>query len=67
MKNTDNNDINIFLSLEKPCTILLAKVKTWKRIFNTKIELLRNRAEKQNMSSKTTLNWLFNNWKIGVF
>ena len=77
-KSTDNNDINIFLSLENPCTFLLAKEKTWKRIFNTNSELSQNRTEKQIMPSKTTVNWLFNDiwcylfitcfdWKIGVF
>ena len=38
-KNTDNNDINIFLSLENPCIFLLAKEETQKRIFNTNTEL----------------------------
>ena len=77
-KSTDNNDINIFLSLENPCTFLLAKEKTWKRIFNTNSELSQNRTEKQIMQSKTTINWLFNDiwcylfiacfdWKITVF
>ena len=78
----NNNDINIFLSLENPCTFLLAKEKTFfntkKRIFNTNSELLQNCTEKQIMPSKTTINWLFNDiWcylfiacfdeKIGVF
>ena len=58
--STDNNEINIFLSLENPCTFLLAKEKTWKRIFNTNSELSQNRTEKQIMPSKTTINWLFN-------
>ena len=31
-KSTDNNDINILLSLENPWTFLLAKEKTWKCI-----------------------------------
>ena len=31
-RSTDNNDINIFLSLKNPCTFLLAKEKTWKCI-----------------------------------
>ena len=77
-KSTNNNDINKFLSLENPCTILLAKGKTWKRIFNTNSELSQNRTEKQIMPSKTTVNWLFNDlwyylsipyfdWKIDVF
>ena len=77
-KSTDNNDINIFLSLENRYTYLLAKEKTWKSIFNTNIELLQNRTEKQTMPSKTTVNCLFNDkwcylfiayfdWKIGVF
>ena len=75
-KSTDNNDI--FLSLENPCTFLLAKEKTWKRIFDTNSELSTNSTEKQIMSFKTTVNWLFNDlccylvigcfdWKIGVF
>ena len=77
-KSTDNNDINIFLSLENPCTFLLAKEKTWKRIFNTNSELSQNRTKKQIMPSKTRVNWLFNDiwcylfiacfdWKIGIF
>ena len=77
-KSTDNDDINIFLSLGNPCTFLLAKEKTWKRIFNTNSELYQNRIEKHIMPFKTTVNWLFNDiwcylliacfdWKIGVF
>ena len=31
-KGFDNNDINIFLSVENPRTLLLAKEKTWKSI-----------------------------------
>ena len=50
----------MFLSLEKPCTFLLAKEKTWKRIFNTNSELSQNRTEKQIMLFKTKVNWLFN-------
>ena len=42
-KGSDNNDINIFLSLENPCTFLLAKGNTWKRIFNTNSELSQSR------------------------
>ena len=78
MTLTDNNDINVFLSLENPCTFLLTKRNTWKRIFNTNSEFSQNRKEKQIMASKTTVNWLFNDiWcylliccfdlKIGVF
>ena len=77
-KSTDNNNINIFLSLENPCTFLLGKEKTSKRIFNIDSELLQNRTEKQIKLSKTTINFLFNNiwcclfitffdWKIVVF
>ena len=76
-KSTDNNNINIFLSLENPCTFLLAKENTWKHIFNTNSELSQNRTEKQIMPSKTTVDWLFNDirylfiaffdWKIVVF
>ena len=53
------NNINIFLSLENPCTFLLAKEKTWKCGFNTNSELSQNRAEKKIMPFKTTVNWLF--------
>ena len=43
-KSTDNNKINISLPLENPCTCLLAKEKTWKRIFNTNSKLWQNRS-----------------------
>ena len=75
MKN--DNDVNIFLSLEKPSTFLPAKEKTWKHIFNTNSELLQNWTEQEIMPSKTTVNWLSNDicysfiacfdWKIGDF
>ena len=76
--SNDDNDINIFLSLGNPCTFLLAKDNTWKRIFNINSELSENRTEKQIMPSKTTVNWVFNDiwcylviacfdWKISVF
>ena len=38
--------LNIFLALEKLCNVLLAKEKTWKRIFNTNSKLSQNRTEK---------------------
>ena len=57
---SNDNDINIFLSLENPCTFLLAKEKIWKRIFNTNSELSQNVTEKQIMPFKATVNWLFN-------
>ena len=77
-KSTDSNIINIFLSLENPCTFLLAKEKTRKCISNTDNELSQNCTEKQIIPFKTTVNWLFNDiwcyiaigcfdWKIGVF
>ena len=50
-KGFDNNDINIFLSVENPRTLLLAKEKTWKSIFNISSKLSQNRTEKQIMSS----------------
>ena len=50
----------MFLSLESPCTFLLEKENTRKRIFNINGELLQNRAEKQIMASETTVNCLFN-------
>ena len=66
------------MSLENPCTFLLAKKQTWKRIFNTDSELSQNRTERQIMPLKTTVNWLFNDiwcylvtgcfdWKISIF
>ena len=79
-KSTDNNDINIFLSLENPCTLYLfvCERKELRTHFNTHSELSKNRAEQQIMSSKITINWLFNDiwcylfitsfdWKISVF
>ena len=60
-ERTDNNDINIFLSLENPCTFLLRKEKMWKHIFNTNNESSESRAEKQIMPFKTTVNCQFNN------
>ena len=56
----DNNGINIFPSLENPCTFLLAKEKTSKRIFNTNSKLSKNRPEKEIMPFKKTVSWLFN-------
>ena len=66
------------MSLENPCTFLLAKQKTWKHIFNTNNELPQNRSEKQIMPFKTTVTWLLSyiwcylvigcfDWKIDVF
>ena len=56
-----------------PCTFLLVKEKTWKRIFNTNSELSQNRTEKQIMQSKTIINWLFKdiwswlkNWRFST-
>ena len=51
-KSNDYNEINVFLSLENPCTFLLAKEKTWKGIFNTNSELSQNRTEKETCCSK---------------
>ena len=48
-KGTDNNEINIFLSLENPCTFLFAKEKTWKRIFNTNSELSHKIVQKNKL------------------
>ena len=66
------------MSLENPCTFLLAKGKTWKRIFNTNSELSQNRTEKHIIPPETTINWLFHDiwyylfisffdWKVAVF
>ena len=57
-KSSDNNDINIFLSLENPCTFLLAKVKTWKCIFNNNSELSKSH-RKTNCVIQTTINSLY--------
>ena len=43
-----------------PCSFLLAKEKTGKRVFNTNSELLQNCTEKQGAPFETTINWLFN-------
>ena len=52
---------NTFLSFRNPCTFLLSKEKTWKRIFNTNYcQLSQNRTEKQIMPSKATINSLIN-------
>ena len=48
-KSTDDKDVNIFLSLENPCTFLLAKEKICKCIFNTNSELSQNRTEKKKL------------------
>ena len=76
-KSNDYNGINIFLSPENPRTFLLAKEKAWKRIFKTNSELSQNRTEKQIMTFKTILNWLFHDicylfidsfdWKFCIF
>ena len=59
-KTTDNNDSNIFLSLENSGTFLFVKEKTWKRIFNNNSELSQSHTEKQIMPFKSTVNRLFN-------
>ena len=67
-KSNDYNDMNIFLSLENPCTILLAKENTWRSIFNTNSDLSQNCTEKQIMPFKTTVNLLFNDmWRYHIF
>ena len=71
-KSTGNNDINIVLSLENFCTILLAKEKAWKRIFNTNSQLSQNPTEKQSMPVNWNDIWCYLvigcfDWKIGVF
>ena len=74
-KSNDNNDP---VTVKKPCTFLLAKEKTWKRIFNANSELSQNCTEKQFMPSKTGVNRLYNDiwcylasacfdWKIDIF
>ena len=70
-------NINIFLSLENPCSFLLAKEETLKRVFKTNSEWSQNLTEKKIMPFKTTVNWLFTDicylvtgcfdWKIVIF
>ena len=57
-KSKDYNDINIFLSLENPCT-LLAKENTWKCIFITNSELWRNCNRKTDFATQ-------NNSKLAI-
>ena len=46
----------------------MRKKKTWKSIFNTKIELSQNLTEKQIMPFEATANWLFNDiWRYWRF
>ena len=64
------------MSGENPCTFLLAKENTSKRVFSTNSELSQNRTEKQIILLKATVNCLFNeiyyfvigcfDWKTGV-
>ena len=65
------NNINIFLSLENPCTFLVAKEETWKHVLNTNSELSQKRTENQIMPFKISVNWLFNDMScylvIGYF
>ena len=46
--------------MENTCIFLLAKEKTWKRMFNANSELSQNHTEKQIMKFITIVNWLFN-------
>ena len=74
---SNNYNINIFLSLENPCSFLLVKEKTLKRVFKTNCEWSQNLTEKKIMPFKTTVNWLFTDigylvtgcfdWKIVIF
>ena len=59
-KSTDSYEIYIFLSLENLCTILLARERTWKRIFTVIVNYHKIVQKKQIMPSKTPINWLFN-------
>ena len=53
--------------MENIWIFLLAKEKTWKRIFNINSELSKNRTEKQIMAFKTSVNWLINDiWRYLV-
>ena len=58
-KSNNYSNINIFKALKSPDTFLLVKEKTWKCVENTNSELLQNCTEKQIMSFKTTVYWLF--------
>ena len=50
----------VFLSLENPCILLLARGKTWKGTFNINRELSQNRIYRKT-------NHAFFDWKVGVF
>ena len=76
-KSNECNNINIFMS-RKPLYLFACKRKDLKTHFNTNYELSPNLTEKQFMSSKATLNWVFNDmrcylviccfdWKIDLF
>ena len=69
-KSTDNNEINIFLSLENPCAFLFAKEKTWKRItlivnYRTKSYRKTNCAI-QN-SNELAIEWYMMLYSLGLF
>ena len=76
-KSTDNNDINIFLSLENPCTFCLGKKRPENAFLTLIVNYCKIIQEKQIMLFKTSVNCLFNDiwcylviscfdWKIGI-
>ena len=54
--SSDNNYISIFLSLENPCTFLLAKEKTWKQILTLVATYYKIVQKKELCHHKTTTN-----------
>ena len=59
-KSDDYNEINILPLENSPCTVLLAKEKNWKRIFNTNKELSQRKViEKKNYAIQ-------NNGKLAI-
>ena len=77
-KSTDNNDINIFLSLENPCNFYLRKKISENAFLTPIVNYCKNVKKKQILPFKTAVNWLFNDiwhyliiscfdWKIDVF
>ena len=63
-KSNGYSDINMFLSMKTLCSFLLAKERTWRRIFITHSELSQNHREEQFIPFKTTVNWFIwlENW-----
>ena len=58
MKSTDDNNINIFLSMENPCTFLLAKEKTWKDLLTLTVSYRKVILKNKLCNSKQQIGYL---------